>query len=138
MHQEVLIPQPAHSQQYDIHSSNADAEDHGNSALAGCACFIEMSIHDAHGNKIEEEVSPVQGTVRGCQMVVCLEAATCNCATDLTKLFFSPFLTTYTLRELSSVLMHVTHTCEADDNEKKHVILMKRWICAGKVSSLQE
>ena len=63
--QEVLVPQPAYSQQYNIYSSNAHAEDHGRSAFTGSSCFIEVGIHDAHGHQVEEEVAPIQGTVLG-------------------------------------------------------------------------
>ena len=83
MREEVLIPQPAHSQQHDIHSSNAHAEEHSRSAFARSSCFVEVRIHDAHGDQVEEEVPPVQGTVLRGQMGVGLEAAPCTRVPDM-------------------------------------------------------
>ena len=80
----VVVPQPAYSQQHNIHSGNAHAEEHSRSAFAGSSCFVEVGIHDAHGDQVEEEVTPVQGTILRSRVGVGLEAAPCNCVPDMT------------------------------------------------------
>lgn len=75
---EMLVPQPAHSQQNYIHSSNAHAEDDRCVALSSNSRFAEVGIHDAHGHQVEEEVSPVQGRVWGGDLGLCLEGPPCR------------------------------------------------------------
>lgn len=81
---EMLVPQPANSQQDDVHSSNGHAEDDGCVAhprplpLPRHSCFAEVGIHNTHGHQVEEEVAPVQGRVLGGQEGLCLKGPPCR------------------------------------------------------------
>lgn len=79
---EVLVPQPANSQQDNVNSGDGHAEDDSGVALPlplpRHSCLTEVSIHNAHGHQVEEEVAPVQGRVWGGQVGFCLEGLPCR------------------------------------------------------------
>lgn len=75
----MLVPKPAQSQQHNVHSSDAHAEDDCCIALASNSRLTEVDIHNAHGHQVEEEVPPVQVGFSLGGVGVCLEGGMSAC-----------------------------------------------------------